>query len=113
MEKEDLRKVQLIQLEILKEAVRICDRHNIDYWLAGGTQLGAVRHNGFIPWDDDLDIAMLRANYEKFLHFASKELDTQYYLQEWRLDEKYGLPFTKIRKKNHYLLKCIKKHKIS
>lgn len=100
MEKEILRKVQLTQLEILKEVVKICDRHRIDYWLAGGTQLGAVRHNGFIPWDDDLDIAMLRANYEKFLHFASKELDPQYYLQEWRADENYGLPFTKIRRRN-------------
>lgn len=100
MEKEILRKVQLTQLEILKEVVKICDRHRIDYWLAGGSQLGAVRHNGFIPWDDDLDIAMLRDNYEKFLSFASKELNQQYYLQEWRLDEKYGLPFTKVRKKN-------------
>ena len=54
----ELRSCQLKQLEILKIFDRICRKHNLRYWIDGGTLLGAVRHKGFIPWDDDLDVAM-------------------------------------------------------
>lgn len=62
-----LRNVQLIQLEIAKEVKRICEQNNISYFMDGGTLLGAVRHKGFIPWDDDLDFGFTRDNYENLL----------------------------------------------
>lgn len=100
MDRKTLRKVQLTQLEILKEVDRICTKHGIKYWLSGGTQLGAVRHNGFIPWDDDLDIDMMREDFNRFLKIARTELQESYYLQDWFTEKAYGLPFAKIRKNN-------------
>ena len=70
MERELLRKVQLTQLEIAKEIRRVCEENDIPYFLTCGTLLGAVRHQGFIPWDDDMDVGMLRENYEKFCRIA-------------------------------------------
>lgn len=99
MEKEILRKVQLIQLKIAKEIKRVCEENNINYFLDSGSLLGAVRHNGFIPWDDDLDIGMLRNDYEKFLNVATKTLKEDYFLQTWDTDKNYPLAFAKIRKK--------------
>lgn len=96
-----LRDLQLLELEIAKEIKKICDKNNIPYFLVGGTLLGAVRHEGFIPWDDDMDIGMLRENYNKFLECASTELQGgRFYLQTWDNDEQYGYPFAKVRLKN-------------
>lgn len=69
---ENLRKIQLRQLEILKEIDIICKRYGIEYWLDGGTLLGALRHGGFIPWDDDLDIGMTLENYNRFKKVANE-----------------------------------------
>ena len=70
----DLKKVHEAELEILKEIDRICRKYNIKYALDSGTLLGAVRHQGFIPWDDDADVSMTRKNYEAFVRAAKKEL---------------------------------------
>ena len=96
----ELRKLQLTEIEVLDEIVRICKKHKLQYFLLAGTCLGAVRHSGFIPWDDDIDIGMPREDYEKFLNIALDELDEKYFLQYYKTDENYYLGFAKVRKNN-------------
>ncbi|MGI5897463.1 MAG: LicD family protein [Oscillospiraceae bacterium] len=73
-----LRNLQLVETDLLKEFVRICDKHDLDYFLTGGTAIGAIRHKGFIPWDDDIDVGLLRDDYEKFLEVAPSEIKEPY-----------------------------------
>ena len=68
---------------MLKDISEFCDQSGLRYYLCGGTLLGAVRHQGFIPWDDDLDVAMLREDYERFLEVAPKCLGNRYFIQTW------------------------------
>lgn len=90
-----LKTIQSILLGFLLEIDRICKKHNIKYFLAGGTLLGAVRHKGFIPWDDDADVMMLREDYDRFLEVLPYELPQNFAVQN---DEKTShFPFTKIR----------------
>ena len=89
----------MVQLEIAKEIKRVCDENEIQYFLAFGTLLGAVRHKGFIPWDDDLDLGMIRSEYEKFLEIAPQKLKPEFVLQTWYSDPEYPLPFAKVRKR--------------
>jgi len=84
------------QLEVLKVIEDICIKHKLRYFAERGTLLGAVRHQGFIPWDDDLDIGMLRDDYEKFLVIAQKELPKEFVLLNPYLDEKWERPFSRI-----------------
>ena len=75
------KKVWAIELDLLFEVAQICERHNIQYYLFGGCLLGAIRHKGFIPWDDDIDIMMRRRDYEQFAKLAQDELEDPYFLQ--------------------------------
>ena len=87
MHETDLRKMQLIQLEMLTEFDRICRKYEIEYFIIAGTLLGAVRHGGFIPWDDDVDVAMKREEYEKFCKICGKELSSKgIFLQNYHTD---------------------------
>ncbi len=94
---EKYRKIQLIELEMLNEVDRICKKHGIRYYLCGGTLLGAVRHSGFIPWDDDLDIFFPRKDYIKFAEIAPKELPDTMFYQDWHNEFDYPYNFAKIR----------------
>lgn len=78
---EELKKIQSMELEALRAIITVCQKCNIEYFLIGGTALGAIRHNGFIPWDDDIDIGMTRDNYRRFLKEAPPILPEGYYLQ--------------------------------
>ena len=75
MEDNDIKLIQCHILDILRELLRIFKKYNLNYYILGGTLLGAVRHNGFIPWDDDLDIGLPRPDYEAFSEIISKELN--------------------------------------
>ena len=95
-----LSKIHKEELEIFSEILRICDKYNLKCFLVGGTLLGAVRHNGFIPWDDDLDLGMFRDDYDKFINIAINEISDDYFVHCDKTDKNYWLPFIKIRKNN-------------
>lgn len=84
-----LRQAQLVMLRLLKVIDYICQKHGFRYWLCSGTLLGAMRHKGFIPWDDDLDICMLREDYEEFLKVAPEEFPDDMFLQTTQTDPCY------------------------
>lgn len=96
---EILRKLQLTQIEILDEIVRVCDSLGLTYYLAYGTLLGAIRHKGFIPWDDDLDIWMNRKDYQIFAQYAASVMDVGFEFVDVKSCKQYGLPFGKVIKK--------------
>jgi len=100
MEKKVLKKLQNTELEILKEFISICEKNNLEYFLVGGTLLGAVRHKGFIPWDDDIDIGMPRKDYNKFIKICKKELNSRFYLDCYETNKYCWSPFAKLRIKN-------------
>ncbi len=95
-----LEKVQQILLGYLLEIDRICKKHGIKYFLAGGTLLGAIRHHGFIPWDDDADVMMLREDYDKFQKVAQQELPDNIFMQIPETEKGNYNPFTKLRINN-------------
>lgn len=103
---EELRQVQLIELELLIEVDRICKKNNIKYNIIAGTLLGAVRHKGYIPWDDDADVALLREEYVKFVDACRRDLDhTKYYFQDYEVTEGYRWGYGKLRRKDTLFLR--------
>lgn len=106
LSKDELKKIQMIQLEMLVEVDRICKKCGIKYNIIAGTLLGAVRHGGYIPWDDDADVAFLRPEYEKFREACKTELDTtRFYFQDHRNTDGYRWGYGKIRRKNTIFLR--------
>lgn len=98
LDDKKLRRLQLLQVEMLREIDRICKKNGIKYSIIAGTLLGAVRHRGFIPWDDDADVTMLRSEYEKFIIACEKDLDKEkYFLQNSDTDEFYRWGYAKLR----------------
>lgn len=97
---DTISKVQAVICEIMQQIDTICRRHNLTYFAIGGTALGAVRHQGFIPWDDDIDIGMPRKDYEAFMRYAAEELPQGYFLQTFATEKKTPFYFAKIRKDN-------------
>lgn len=94
-----LKNLQKAELEILLEVDRICRKHDIKYFLVSGTLLGAIRHKGFIPWDDDIDICMTLKDYKRFCKISPKELNDKFFLQNFETDHTNRWP-AKIRKNN-------------
>ncbi len=94
---DSVKRAQHVMLEILLEFDRLCKKHGLAYWLDHGTLLGAVRHRGFIPWDDDLDVSMPREDYEKFLAIAKEELPEGVFLQHKGSDPTVPIHYAKLR----------------
>jgi lipopolysaccharide cholinephosphotransferase len=89
-------KLHRCHLLLAQELKRICEENNIKYFMIAGTLLGAVRHKGFIPWDDDMDFAVMREDYARFLDVCKKDLGEDFELQEMFTDDNYALPMAKI-----------------
>ena len=100
MNEEILKKLHNAELEILDEIARVCDENNIKYFILFGTLLGAVRHKGFIPWDDDIDIGMLREDYIKFLEIAPKKLKSKFFLDNFNNSDDWYLCFSKVKNRD-------------
>lgn len=98
-----LRRQQLRMLELLIEVDRICKKHNISYWLSSGTLIGAARHKGFIPWDDDLDIEMLLPDYNRLMKVLPRELPDTMALQSVKTDPNYFFFYSKVRDRRSFL----------
>lgn len=92
--------LQQTQFHMLAAFISACDRLGLKYYLLGGTLLGAVRHHGFIPWDDDIDVGMFRADYEIFIAEAQKLLPAHLFVQTFRTDPEYPQCFAKLRNSN-------------
>lgn len=101
--RDNLRAAQLKMLRILEAIDEVCRKHGIAYWIEGGTLLGAMRHGGFIPWDDDLDISMLRKDYDRFISVAANELPTDLFLQTRQTDPEFTHRECKVRDLNSYI----------
>ena len=88
--------LQKCQLDILKDFIKVCKKNNLTYFLVSGSCLGAIRHKGFIPWDDDIDVGMPREDYDKLLTLQS-DFQERYFIQTYKTDKKYLYNFAKIR----------------
>ncbi len=106
----ELRRLQLVQLELLEELDRVCRKHGIRYLMDGGTMIGAVRHKGFIPWDDDIDVAMLREDYEQFKTVTCDLNSNLCFFQDHTTDPCYRWGYGKLRKKGTSFIRKGQEH---
>lgn len=97
MTPSELRRLQLVQTALLQEFDRVCRLYGIKYIIGSGTLLGAVRYKGFIPWDDDIDVEMLREDYEKFRSIANKSLHEKVFFQDHKTDPHFPWLYGKLR----------------
>ena len=97
---ERMKKLHSTLVEILDYCDALCKDNNLTYFLAGGTALGAKRHQGFIPWDDDLDIVMPREDYDKLIKIIREDKNSAYKVQDQSSEDDYFLAFAKVRKEN-------------
>lgn len=104
MDKLTLEKIHEIDISILKEVHKICERYSIRYFLLGGSMLGAIRHRGFIPWDDDIDIGMPRRDYERFINVCNTKLPSNLKMCTYYNNEKHVHNFGKIENTNTVLI---------
>ncbi len=100
MENRNIKEAQNIMLSLLEAFDTVCKKYNLIYWLDHGTLLGAVRHQGFIPWDDDLDVTMPREDYEKFLKITADDLPENIFLQTKVSDPSTPVHYAKLRDRN-------------
>ena len=96
----ELNELQLVEKDLLKQYINFCEEHNLRYFLMCGTLLGAIRHKGFIPWDDDIDVAMPREDYDRFCELASKHFTGDIFFQSFKTDKRYPYCFSKLRNSN-------------
>ena len=100
MNHDNIEEIKRIELNILDEFAKVCDKLDVKYFLAYGTMIGAIRHKGFIPWDDDIDVVMMREDYEKFINQAQALLPENLFLQNYKTDKNFLLQYSKIRDNN-------------
>ena len=111
IEPKKLREAQLIMLEMLIEFDTLCTKHGLVYWLDSGTLLGAVRHEGFIPWDDDIDLSMPLEDYTRFKNLISKELSNDIFFQSKKSDTHFPFDYIKLRSNKASIIEFHEKDK--
>lgn len=94
----EMKKLWSVELELLNVLLNVCEKHNLRVWAEGGTLLGTVRHHGYIPWDDDIDMAMLREDYDKLISIAPQEFKPPYFFQSGYTEKNYIRGHSQLRK---------------
>lgn len=94
-----MKQVWAVQIDLVKKLLEVCQKHNLKIWADGGTLLGTVRHKGYIPWDDDIDMAMMREDYDKLIAIGQKEFKHPYFLQSGYVEE-FNRGFARLRNSN-------------
>lgn len=101
---EQAAQLKLVLMEIMDDVAAVCERHGLTYYMTGGSALGAVRHQGFIPWDDDIDVSMFRKDYDLLRKYMNEEMSDKYWIQYIEDNPKFESNYMKIRKKDTRLV---------
>ena len=97
---ETLKHLQQVQMKILKYFIEVCEENNLTYFIYGGSLLGTIRHKGFIPWDDDIDVIMFREDFEKLNNIFEKSIDSKYSFINVLNEETFPYTFGRLLLKN-------------